>query len=66
MKQTLSREHRKSLETAIAQARFVAEADVVGALHTLAVACSEEPLSLDRIGLKIPGQVIGALWVQMK
>jgi len=43
MKIALAREHRKTLETVIAQARVVAESGAVKALQALAVGAKEAP-----------------------
>jgi len=43
MKTTLSREHRKILETTVAQARVAAEAGAARALHAMAVAAKDAP-----------------------
>lgn len=67
MKQTLSREHRKILETTVAQARVHAEAGAEKALKALAVAAKEapahagEPEKKLRVRLRAHGRALGDL-----
>jgi len=67
MKQTLSREHRRILETTVAQARTSAEAGAVKALQALAVATKEapahatEPQKKLRVRLRAHGRALGDL-----
>ena len=55
MKIALAREHRKTLETVIAQARVVAESGAVKALQALAVGAKEAPahFTKDQIKLRV-------------
>ena len=67
MKQTLSREHRKILETTVAQARVHAEAGAEKTLKALAVAAKEapahasEPEKKQRVRLRAHGRALGDL-----
>lgn len=55
MKTALTREHRKTLETVIAQARGVAESGAVKTLQVLAVGAKEAPdyFTKDQIKLRV-------------
>ena len=67
MKQTLSREHRKILETTVAQARTAAEAGATKALQALAVAAKDAPAHATdaqkklRVRLRAHGRALGDL-----
>ena len=67
MKQTLSREHRKILETTVAQARVAAEAGAAKALQALAVGAKEAPAHAAddqkklRVRLRAHGRALGDL-----
>lgn len=67
MKQTLSRDHRKILETTVAQARVHAEAGAEKALQALAVAAKEAPAHATelqkklRVRLRAHGRALGDL-----
>ena len=67
MKQTLSREHRKILESTVAQARATAEAGAEKALKALAVGAKEAPAHASdeqkklRIRLRAHGRALGDL-----
>lgn len=67
MKQTLSREHRKILETTVAQARVHAEAGAEKTLKALAVAAREAPAHASeeqkkqRVRLRAHGRALGDL-----
>ena len=62
MKIALTREHRKTLETVIAQARGVAESGAVKTLQALAVGAKEAPdyFTKDQIKLRVR---TGGSWV---
>src|SRR3989338_4387890 len=65
MKQTLSREHRKILETTVAQARVAAEAGAAKVLQALAVAAKDAPAHATdaqkklRVRLRAHGRALG-------
>jgi hypothetical protein len=65
MKQILSREHRKILETTVAQARTAAEAGAAKALQALAVAAKDAPAHATdpqkklRVRLRAHGRALG-------
>jgi hypothetical protein len=65
MKQPLSRDHRKTLETAVAQARATAEAGAKKALKALAVAAKDAPTHSTeaqkklRVRLRAHGRALG-------
>lgn len=67
MKTTLSRAHRKILETAVAQARVAAEAGGAKALQALAVGAKDvpahatEPQKKLRVRLRAHGRALGDL-----
>ena len=67
MQQSLSREHRRMLETLVAQARLSAEAGAVKTLQTLAVASREAPAHFTdtektlRVRLRAHGRALGDL-----
>jgi hypothetical protein len=67
MKITLSREHRKILETTVAQARVAAEAGAAKALQALAVAAKDAPAHATdaqkklRVRLRAHGRALGDL-----
>lgn len=65
MKQTLSREHRKTLETTVGEARAIAEAGAEKALKALAVGAKEAPAHASddqkklRVRLRAHGRALG-------
>jgi hypothetical protein len=65
MKQTLSREHRKTLETTVGEARIIAEAGAEKALKALAVGAKEAPAHASddqkklRVRLRAHGRALG-------
>ncbi|MDP2827304.1 MAG: hypothetical protein Q8O37_01725 [Sulfuricellaceae bacterium] len=67
MKQSLSREHRRTLETLVAQARASAESGAVKALQALAVGAREMPAHASdeqkklRVQLRAHGRALGDL-----
>ena len=67
MTQPLSREHRRVLETTVAQARTAAEAGAAKAMQALAVAAKDapahatEPQKKLRVRLRAHGRALGNL-----
>ncbi|HNQ58735.1 MAG TPA: hypothetical protein PKH27_14565 [Candidatus Desulfobacillus denitrificans] len=52
MKTTLSRDHRKILETVVAQARVAAKVGAAKALQALAVAAKDAPAHATELAIK--------------